>query len=86
MHPKDRADAPDLVRRRSIRSAPLLRHLRRALVVIADQAGSASLVRKHIAVRMKVGCGLNWGFAATAFGGSLVEFVEAAIIIGKSVV
>jgi len=24
---------------------------------------------------------LNWGFAATAFGGSLVEFVEAAIIL-----
>jgi len=24
---------------------------------------------------------LNWGFAATAFGGSLVEFVEAAIIV-----
>ena len=24
---------------------------------------------------------MNWGFAATAFGGSLVEFVEAAIIV-----
>lgn len=24
---------------------------------------------------------MNWGFAATAFGGSLVEFVEAAVIV-----